>query len=418
MAVTVLRVEGMREDTRTDEERGALEAAERRPLDMSAVAVLVAARQRTGLDDFGSLDFVDRLGMLLAEVEADDNCWRTAKAQFVATCVQAASNRLLIQQYLTEHPEALDAPIDRPVIVVGLPRSGTTHLENLLAADRRLRHLPVYLAAQPVLSPGEADVDGRDPRWVRAEQRWQALKASPILAAMHEHSPDHACGDNELQMPDFASYQWEWVAQVPRWRDHYLATDQTPHYRYAREVLQALAWQQPGEERWLLKSNQHNEQLPALLATYPDATVVMIHRDPVATLQSLLTMRGLLVKSSQRVPDIDTHVAYWVARIEGMLRAYVRDMHVVPDDQRVDLLFHEVMADDVGAAAQVFERAGLPVTDECRADLAAYMAGHERGRAGRVVYDLRGDFRLEPDALCERFGFYLDRFPVRIEGAS
>lgn len=415
MAVKVLRVEGMRDDTRTPQEREALEAAENRPLDMSLERVLDEARQQTGLDDFGPMDFTARLALLLGEVEADENVWKAHKESFVDQCIKAAANRLLIQHYWEANPGALDATIERPVIVIALPRSGSTHLENLLAADRRLRHLPVYLAAQPAPRPDERPgPDGVDPRWTRANERWQAMSTNAILAAMHEHSPDHACGENELQVPDFASYTWEWIANVPGFRDHYLSHDQTPHYRYGSSALKAVAWQQPSDQRWMLKSNQHSEQLGPLLATYPDATVVMIHRDPVATLQSLLTMRGLMIKMSQKRPDIDAHVEYWVARMERMLRTYMRDIHLVPEQQRVDVMFDDVIADDVNAASAVFERAGLPVTLECIADLEGYMAEHPRGKDGRVVYDLSGDFGLDADELRHRFAFYIDEFPFRI----
>ena len=416
MAVKVLRVEGMREDNRSAEERERLEAAERQPVEMSVDHVLDAARRQTGLDDFGSMDFTERLGLLLDEVAADGNVWKVHKASFVDQCVKAAANRLLIQRFWTEHPESLDVPIERPINVVALPRSGSTHLENLLAADRRLRHLPVYLAAQPAPRPDEWPVrDGADPRWERAEARWQRVSQNEILAAMHEHSPDHACGENELQVPDFASYQWEWLGRVPGFRDHYLSSDQTPHYRYMRDVLKVIAWQFPGEQRWMLKSNQHSEQLGPLLAAYPDATVVMIHRDPVATLQSLLTMRGLALKSSQKEPDIDAHVDYWVDRIERMLRAYLRARELVPQGQLVELMFDEIVSDDVKAAAQVFERAGLPVTGECLADVEGYLASHPRGKRGRVVYDLEGDFGLDADRLRRRFAFYTDAFQIRAE---
>jgi hypothetical protein len=416
MAVKVLRVEGFREDTRTPEERAALEATEAQPLDMSVDRVLTEATERTELDDFGPADFTDRLGMLLREVEADGNVWKAHKATFVAQCVNAAANRLLIQQFWTHHPEALDIRIERPVVVIALPRSGSTHLENLVGADRRLRHLPVYLASQPVPDPREPPrTDGLEPRWVRANERWEMMRGNEIMAAMHEHSPDHACGENELQIPDFASYQWEWMADVPAFRDDYLAHDQTPHYAYGRDVLRAIAWQFPGDQRWMLKSNQHSEQLRPLLAVAPDTTVVMIHRDPVATIQSLLTMRGLMVKNSQKQPDIDAHVRYWVDRMERMLRAYLRDADLVPDDQRVDVMFEEIIADDVAAAGHVLEGAGLPVTADSLADIESYTASHPRGRDGRVVYDLEGDFGVDIEALRDRFTFYTETFDIRAE---
>ena len=241
------------------------------------------------------------------------------------------------------------------------------------------------------------------------------MSQNKIMAAMHEHSPDHACGENELQIPDFASYQWEWLAFVPQFRDHYLSRDQSPHYRYMREVLQIVTHQFPGDQRWMLKSNQHSEQLGPLLSAYPDATVVMIHRDPVATLQSLLTMRGLAFKASRKTPDIDIHVDYWVDRIERMLRSYMRDRHLVPAGQLVEVKFADVIADDIGVASSVLERAGLPGTEDAMADMQAYMTDHPRGRGGKVVYDLEGDFGLDADELAERFRFYTDEFGVRPE---
>lgn len=416
MAVSVLRVEGMREDNRSPEQRASLEAAESEPVDMTVEAVLGRARRATGLNDFGPMDFTKRVALLLDEVAADDNVWNMHKAQFVDQCVNAAANRLRIERYWYEHPDAHDVVIDRPIDVVALPRSGSTHLENLVAADRRLRHLPVYLAAQPAPQPGEAPgPDGTDPRWSRAAVRWEAMSQDRIMAAMHEHSPDHACGENELQIPDFTTYQWEWMAFVPGFRDYYLSQDQTPHYRYMREVLKVITHQFPGDQRWMLKSNQHSEQLGPLLAAYPDAVVVMIHRDPVATIQSLLTMRGLAFKSSRRKLDIDVHVSYWVDRIERMLRRYIRDRSLVPESQLVEVMFAEVVRDDVKAACRVLERAGLEVTDESIGDIEAYMAAHPRGKGGRVVYDLDGDFGVSADELRERFSFYTEAFDIEPE---
>jgi hypothetical protein len=379
-----------------------VEAAEGETLDMSVAGVLQSATARTGLTDFGPNDFEQRLGRLLSEVEANDNVWKLAKKQFVEQCTNAAANRLKNRDFLMRQPQVEAVVIDRPIVVVGLPRSGTTHLENLIAADQRLRYLPMYLGYEAVPAPGEVPAaDGREPRWHRANARWQRLRSNPIVEAMHEHSPDHACGDNELQIPDFATYQWEWMADVPNWRDYYLATDQTPHYEYGRTMLKAIVHQQPNTRRWILKGNQHSEQLPVLTRVYPGATIVMTHRDPLAILQSVLTMRGLQVLSSQKRPDIATHVNYWVDRIEGMLRAYLRDMSLVPAAQRLDLLFQDVMADEIGSARKVLAAAGLPPTQESMQDLQSYMTHHPRGKAGRVVYDLAGDFQLDLSELRE-----------------
>jgi hypothetical protein len=412
----VFQVDEFQNPRLSDERRLVLEAAEANPLDMSVATVLDAAKARTGLSDFGPMDFQPRLERLLGEVAANTNVWKSAKTMFVEQCTVAAANRLRNQDFLKHNPQLRDVTIDRPIFITGLPRSGTTHLENLIAADRRLRYLPVYLGYQATPQPGEvAGADGVDPRWERANQRWQRTSANPIMAALHEHSPDHACGENELQIPDFASYQWEWMADVPKWRDYYYAQDQVPHYAYGRDMLKAIAFQFPSDKRWILKGNAQSEQLPALMKTYPDAIIVMTHRDPLAILQSVLTMRGLAVLAHQKEPNVQAHVAYWVDRIEHMLRAYIDDMDAVPAGQRVDLLFQDVMADDVGTAQKVLEAAGLPSSAESIQDMRDYMEHHPRGRAGRVVYDLEGNFKLDINALRERFRFYTDRFAVRHE---
>jgi hypothetical protein len=164
-----------------------------------------------------------------------------------------------------------------------------------------------------------------------------------------------------------------------------------------------------------LKGNAHSEQLAVLMKVYPDAIFVMTHRDPLAILQSTLTMRGLSVLNSQKAPNIEAHVNYWVDRIERMLRTYIRDLEVVSNQRRVDLLFQDVMGDDVGTAHKVLEAAGLPPTSESTHDMREYMEHHPRGRDGRVVYDLSGDFQLDVNALRDRFRFYTDRFRVRHE---
>jgi len=412
----VFRVDGFRNPILPEEQRRALEAAEGERLNLTVPAVLQAAQARTGLADFGACDFEGRLARLLSEVAADGNVWQAAKRQFLEICIKAAANRLKNHDFLTRNPAVHAIEIDRPIFVVGLPRSGTTHLENLLAADRRLRYLPVYLGNEAVPAPGDSlGADGKDPRWHRSNERWQRLKSNPIMAAMHEHSPDHACGENELQIPDFASYQWEWMADVPQWRDFSYTQDQTPHYQYGRTILQAIAYQFPSDCRWILKGNAQSEQLRVLMSVYPDATVVMTHRDPLAILQSVLTMRGLSVLNQQKVPNVRAHVTYWVDRIEHMLRAYMRDMNVVPENRRIDLLFQDVMADDIGTAQRVLETAGLPSTPDSVQDMREYMKRHPRGRDGRVIYDLSGDFNLDVHELRERFRFYTDRFAVRFE---
>jgi hypothetical protein len=418
MAGERIRIDDLRAPVLSDVQRAALAYGERQRVELTPAAVLAAAQERTGLSDFGADDFRERLALQLEEVDQDGE--RTGLGRLVVwnDAVRAASNRLRIHDLLARHPEILDVEIRRPLIVVGLPRSGTTHLVNLIAADQRLRSMPLWEGQEPVADAREPLGEGGvDPRWTRSQRAWQGMQATaPLVAAMHPMSPDHIHEEIELQLPDFASYNQEWVVRAPRWRDHYLAHDQTPHYGYMKRVLQILQWTRP-RERWVLKSPQHLEQLGPLLATFPDATIVVTHRDPVAVIQSTITMLTYGARNSYRTPRPEWYRDYWSDRIRRLLEASVRDRKLLPAGRTVDVLFHEFMADDLATVERIYEAAGLPMTDAARGQIQAYLREHPRGKEGQVVYDLRRDFDAEPAELRRPFGFYLDRFPVRVEAA-
>ncbi len=313
---------------------------------------------------------------------------------------------------MRRHPDALDVALEPPVIVVGLPRSGTTHLVNLLAADTRFRSLPWWECVEPtpVLGDGPGR-DGVDPRYLRRLAQYEADSMfTPLVNLMHDRHPTTIEEDCELVDLDLCSYTLEWHARVPKWRDHYFTLDQRQHYAFLRRELQVLSYLR-GPTRWVLKTPQHLEQLPALLATFPDATIALTLRDPVAVLQSAITMLAYGDRYRRRTVAADELAAYWVDRLERLLRAAVRDLPLIPAAQRVDVEFGEFMRDDLAMACRVLAVAGIDVTTEARAELADYVAAHPRGRDGRVEYDLRGDFGLDPAAVRERFAFYFAAFP-------
>ena len=398
--------------------------AEQFPVTFSVDAILDAARQRTGMADFGSDDFVDRLDVLCLAVDEDTSLAASGRAGVHADFVRYASNRLLIRELLSRHPEIHRVEIAAPIVVAGLPRSGTTHLLNLMAADQRFRSLPYWESCEPVPSPrDESTVHGEDPRYTRSREAWELTdQVLPLLKAMHATTPDHIHEELELMGPDFASYNFEWRFHAPRWRDHYRAHDQTPHYESMKTVLKVLQWQDTRQgqppRRWVLKCPQHMEQLPVLHATFPDATIVITHRDPSSVIASASTMTSYGDRMRCITPDPVRTARYWTDRVETLLRACVRDRDSVPADQSVDVRFRGFMADDLGTVEEIYAMAGVDMTVTAGAELAAYMDENPRGRHGRIVYDLAADFGLDRAELRERFRFYTDRFGVQEEGGS
>jgi len=397
-------------------QRAAIEGARRIPVRFTEASILGEAQKSTGLADFGPEDFRERLGVWLRSLREDTGLGPVGRVGVHRDLVRYAANRLRFHHLWRRHPEIADVEIRRPIVIVGLPRSGTTHLLNLIAADRRLRSLPYWESLEPIPDPAETPgPDGVDPRLERCRRSYALQEPlMPLLKNMHEMSPEHIHEEIELQALDFSSYELEWIATVPRWRDYYLEHDQTPHYAYLKKVLQALQWLR-GPERWVLKSPQHLEQLGPLLATFPDATLVLTHRDPVSVIASAITMLCYGDRLRRLRVEPAAVAAYWSDRVEQLLRASLRDREHLPREQCIDVPFHEFMADDLAMVRRIYRSAGLAWTREASATLEQHLREHPRGKYGRILYDLRADFGIDPDAMRRRFDFYYDAAPVQRE---
>ena len=399
------------------EMKGYIASVEANPPVLTEDAILAAARGATGLADFGPDDFRERLAVLLADWNGDTRAYALKRQFLLDYAIRYATNRLLIHDLLKRHPEIHDEQIERPIVVVGMPRSGTTHLLNLLGADSRLASTPLWRTYAPVPNPKEPmNADGSDPRYTRVAEKWEAqLASNPMSAAMHAMEPDHFHEDVELMGPNFAGYNFEWLARSPRFRDYHLSHDQTEHYLYMKTVLKIFQWQdvQAGlpRKRFVTKCPQHLEQLPVLREVFPDATVAITYRDPVEVIQSAITMIAYGERMSY--PTIDTKglLDYWTDRVERLLRACVRDRHMWGEAQSVDVPFEEFMKDDMAVVREVRRKAGLPETEQANRDVADYIESHPRGKYGQIVYDLERDFGISPAKLRERFEFYYEAFP-------
>ncbi len=409
----IIRITDLGAPVLTDIQRFARQYGNDHPVALDEGSVLAAARERTGLTEFGDDSFRDRMNLWLADINADSNRSGLGRRMVFDYCVRYASNRLRLVDLLERHPEIGDVEIAAPIIVIGLPRSGTTHLLNLLSADPRLQSLPLWESYEPVADPRELP----DGRYARAEQEWQQMQmVAPYTAAMHPMDPDHIHEEIELQGADFAHYQPEWVSFAPRYREWYLGTDQTPHYAFLRTALQAISWQRGRSDRWVLKSPQHLEQIGPLLATFPDAMIVMTHRDPVSVVQSAATMMAYAARLQYERVDPTHHLRYWTERIELLLRSSVRDAHRLPPDRWIDVYFDEFMADDIATVRSILERSGLAWTEPVERAVRDRLASRSRGKHGQVVYDLRADFGADPTSVREPFDFYFERFPrVQVE---
>lgn len=413
----MIDLDDLTEPVLTDLQRQIVDYTESREVVLDTGAMLAEAVDAAGVDDLGADDgFTDRLRAHIDAIESDIGLRQLSRMTLRTRIVGLLRNRLSLTDLLRRYPEIADIEIERPLIVVGMPRSGTTHLVNLIARDPRRRSLPYWESQQPIPARGRGPgADGVDPRFAQAKAEHDALMASaPYVAAMHDRYPEAVEEEVELLDLDLASYVLEWHARVPGWRDFYLGLDQTRHYAYLKSVLQALTFLR-GPRTWVLKSPQHAEQLGPLMATFPDATVAFTHRDPAAVIQSAITMMAYSDRLRRHRIDPDWLVQYWTDRIHRLLSACVRDRDLVGAERSLDIGFHHLNGNEMPVLREFYRRADVDIPAPVAARFEDFIAGNRRGAKGAIPYDLHRHFGVHPDQLRDRFAFYFDRFDVRPE---
>jgi hypothetical protein len=373
-------------------------------------ALCAAAAEDTGVGDFGDGAFRGRLDVLCRALRDEAGLSPSGVVTWYSQLLQFLKNRLLIEDLLARYPEIHDLEIERPIIICGLPRTGTTHLHNLIGADPSLRSMPYWESLEPVLPEAERNQEP-DPRLGRTAFGLEMLDAAlPYFNRMHEMTVTHVHEEIQLLAIDLSTMLFETQGLVPTWRDHFKAEDQTPSYHYLRTILKVLQWLRGGT-RWVLKSPQHLEQFGPLASIFPDATFVVTHRDPASVTVSMATM--IAYTSRMAVERIDPVAigSYWSSRVEDLFRACTDDRELLPTDQSIDVPFDRLMADDIAVVEQIYAVADQPFTSATRTAMEEFMAGHPRGRHGTVTYqpEVLGIDRAER---YEALAFYTERFGI------
>lgn len=381
--------------------------------DLDEQSILAEARAKAGFDDFGDESFREPLRVLLRALDTEARLLDFGRAAQRGRIVELLVNRLRAERAFRAHPEILDETLGPPVVIVGLPRTGTTLLHRTLSQDPRLFSARWYECRFPAPFDPDAPVGADDPRIPQAKAEVQAmLDGSPALAAIHPL--DAMAADEEILLLEhsFLSTVPESGANVPsygRWLD---AHDQRPAYAYLKKLLQLLQWQKKraGQhaERWVLKTPHHLGFADLVLETFPGALIVQTHRDPLESIPSLASMiTALWVLVAEKV-DPKEVARQWSAKMAAALQRCleVRDQH---PDRFLDVWFLDAAKDPVGQARRIYEVAGLSFTPEVEAAMRAFMATNPREGRPPHQYTLE-EFGLDADGIARDFRAYRERF--------
>jgi hypothetical protein len=375
-----------------------------RRLSLEPEALCAAAERRTGLADFGSASFREPLGVLCRALEHEARLTALGRVSARLQLVGLLSTRLRALDLLRRRPEIEAEKVGAPIVILGMPRTGTTALQRLLSRDPRLRSLPYWEALAP-LPDGDAAERAADPA-PRVERARRSLRflhwAAPRMQAMHEMDAVEPDEEIWLLALDLTTMLFEAVWNVPSFRAWYERADLRGGYGFLRRMLQVLQWYRPGE-RWLLKSPQHMEQLPLLFETFPDALVVQTHRDPLEVTASFASMASYGRRMNEAHPDPSAIARYWAARIETMLRRSQEGRAGLPPERFVDVRFEDIAADPLAVVRRIGEAARLAPSAEAEAAMRRWLAANPRGKHGGHSYRLE-DFGLDPAELRRRMG--------------
>ncbi len=373
--------------------------------------LLDSARSQAGLDDFGNPSFREGLDVYVSSLRDEAGLSEIGRLAIEAQIVTNLVNRLQVVDWMNRHPELEAAKIERPVFIVGLPRTGTTFLSYLLDLDPEHRSLMRW-EAQTSVPPPRLETFTSDPRIAATQDSQNMLDMiNPDFKAIHYEAPDGPTECVSVTAQDFKSVLWETVANVPSYGAWLRQVDYGSAYRYHKLVLQLLQSEAPG--RWMLKSPAHCFALDTLLETYPDARFVATHRDPTTIVASTCSLAACLSGTFSEVDHRDYIARRWTESVVDMLSRVeaLRASDPSVDARFVDLRYVDLVADPVASVRRVYEHIGSELSPPTEAAVATYAAANRQGKYGRHSYSF-GELGLDAADLRDRFAAYRERYEI------
>ena len=384
---------------------------------MTTERLVTRACERAGLDDFGGDSWREGLTVLVQTVESAPGVSDGGRDYVYGQFVDALWNRLRVVDYLKHHPEVAAERIERPLVVLGLPRTGTSLASYLLDQDPNRRSLLTWEAENSV-PPASPETLRTDPRCLKKKAELDTLAERLRAANIPMVHWDEADGPTEcmfVQNQDFKAYLWEAFMPTSAYSDWLLDADMTSTYGYERSVLQMLQSRAPGV--WSLKMPSHAVHIETLLSTFPDVRIVWAHRDPFKATASFLRLNYL----SRAVLGAQIDVTDVVSNVLRQLQAHVarplRARQRIGDDRFFDLHYADLMRDPIGVMRSLYEWAGDELTPSTEDAMLTWLQRNPQDRFGVQPYSLDGSGVTITD-LEPLFDQYISTFDIELEGNS
>jgi hypothetical protein len=365
------------------------------------------------VDDFGATAWLDGLEVLVDSATTEAGLNEFGWSILQSWVHERLVNRLRVVDWVRSHPGVREQQIVRPFVVVGMLRTGTTILSELLAADPANRPLMKWEGLDSI-PPPRAETFTTDPRIAAMVAQVEATYSMvPKLKAVHIEPGDGPTECVALLSQSFRSQDWLGLFHVPAYVTWYHGCDMRPAYDYHRLSLRVLQSGAPG--RWSLKAPGHLLALDALTAVYPDACIVVTHRDPAKTVPSSISLSTTSRPDSLTSVDLEGYFPrLWFDALGLMTDRLVEYRDREGDERFYDLQFRDLVADPVAEVARVYEHFGDRLSAEAERAMRTHLAANPQGRHGSHQYFLE-QFGLRAEQVRERFGAYCERFDIEPE---
>jgi hypothetical protein len=382
---------------------------EKETMTLNVDTLLIKAETAAGLSDWGE-DRAFRVGLeKLVEAGVSAGLPAAGLAGLESQILDLLITRLRFVEDARKHPEILRQEIRRPLILTGLPRTGTTILHDLCALDPAGRAPQEWESAKPWPAP-EAATYTTDPRIAETQAEIEArLAAMPVLKTMHPWGATLPADCLSFLALSFVTTRFIAGFWIPAYA-HWLSTERPQGvYRTHKRALQQLQWRGP-QGRWILKEPQHLLDMEQLVSVYPDACIVQTHRDPARTLPSVASLIWTI--QSMLKPDLDkTETGREVLEIftAHLERGTIARRSKAIDDRVLDIAYRDTVSDPVGTVQRIHAHFGLPFSDEHASRIAHHIAENPQGKHGVHSYTAE-EFGLDPAVLKGLLPEYRERF--------
>lgn len=377
---------------------------------MKVAELIAKAQQVTELSDLGDPKAMEGLEVLVKAANEEARLSPAGGMRFGETLVSILVNRLRMVDYLKKHPALLQRPVEKPMFVFGLPRTGTTLTINLLSADPMRRCLLRWEALSPVppAKKGELQTD------LRCGTQRQMLNAmlqiAPQIAAAHFEEADSPTECQYAMQLSFCAEIFDSIIHVPSYHDWLMGTSYRHAFEFHKQLLQLL--QENNGGRWTLKNPWHPLWLDDLTSVYPDAQLVMTHRDPVEVVGSACGLLRLVRPMYSDKMDKGEIAKVLLDTFDVMIERQNAYRAKHGESSIYDIQYLEQLKDPIGTMRKVYKHFDEPFSPEAEARMTKLMSENPKDKHGKHTYTLE-EFGLTAEGVRKHFAEYSERFKIQ-----